>query len=140
MNNNAYELPVSLRYPKKRALAAFIKQLQWSLIKQLKPKKGSPCESGKILIPESLFDFFKENFKVNGRFRENSDLINFLQIENVAFFNEKNYCHFEKNLMRVRVGRTRKVKYLNKDLILKEISSGYYLFAYQFIRREVVSY
>jgi len=136
MNNNACMLPI---YPKKRALAAFKKHLQWSLITQLKPKKGSPCESGKILIPESLFDFFKEYFKVTGRFRENLDLINFLQIENIVFFNEKNYCLFEKSLMRVRVGRTRKIKYLNKDLVIKEISSGYYLFAYQFIRREDVS-
>ncbi len=133
MNNNACMLPI---YPKKRALAAFKKHLQWTLITQLKPKKGSPCESGKILIPESLFDFFKEYFKVTGRFRENLDLINFLQIENIVFFNEKNYCLFEKSLMRVRVARTQ-IKYLNKDLVLKEISCGYYLFAYQFIRRDL---
>jgi hypothetical protein len=121
-------------YPRKRALASFIKHLKWSLIKQLKPKKGSPCQSGKILIPESLFNYFKDFFGVTGRFKANISFLNFLQIENIIFVNEKNYCHFEKALMRVRVIRTRKVHYLDKDLVKKEISCGYFLFSYQFNR------
>ncbi len=128
------EPSITLKYPRKRALAVFIKHLKWLIIKQLKPKKGSPCQSGKILIPGSLFNFFKDYFKVTGRFKENLTLLNFLQIENKIFVNDKNYCEFEKNLMRVRVGRTRNVQYLDKDLARKEITSGYFLFAYQFNR------
>jgi hypothetical protein len=125
-------------YPRKRALAAFIKHLKWSIIKQLKPRKGSPCQSGKILIPESLFYYFKDYFNVTGRFKTNLNFINFLQFSNKIFVNEKNYCYFDKKLMRVRIGRTRNIRYLDEDLVKKEINSGYFLFTYQFNRIDEV--
>jgi hypothetical protein len=126
--------PCSL--PKKRALASFTKQFQWKIASQLKPKARSTCDSGQILIPISLFDFFKNTFGVTGRFKPNETFMNFLKINNTRYMNNMDFCYFEKKNIKVKVSRTRKVVVLNENLEKEILVSGLYLFSYRFIRFE----
>ncbi len=103
---------------------------------QLKAKKRSRAESGKILIPSCLFEHFKAIYNVNGAFRPNLALMNTLSLINIRYINNTDYCSFDKKFIRVRVGRTRKVQF--KDCNMQNIDSysGHYLFSYRFIRYE----
>jgi hypothetical protein len=123
---------------KRDALAVFIKHFQWILIKQLKPRRRNPGESGKILIPEVLFDMFRNQFGVTGRFAVNEAAMDYFNLINIRYINNREYCHFENNEMVVRVSRTSKASLIDKDLNETKHSSGLYLFSYQFNRREEV--
>ena len=130
---------IKLTAPKKRALATFVKHFQWMIINQLKPRRRAhPCESGKILIPEDLFLMFKETFDLTGRFKVNETFINFLNMTNSLYINDREFCSYDNDSMQVRVGATRKAKNLDRDLVEKKITNGYFLFSYQFNRRESV--
>lgn len=131
--------PVRLQYNSdvpSRALAVFVKHFQWKLMSQLKAKKRSRAESGKILIPASLFEHFKATYHVSGAFKTNVALMDSLSLINIRYINNTDYCSFNKNLIRVRVGRTRKVQFKDCSMQNIDLYSGHYLFSYRFIRYE----
>jgi len=130
------ETSQSCQAPKKRALAVFTKQFQWKIASQLKPKARSTCDSGQVLIPISLFDFFQNTFGVTGRFKTNEAFMNFLKINNTRYMNNTDFCYFEEKNIKVKVSRTRKVVVLNEKLEKEILESGLFIFSYRFIRFE----
>ena len=120
----------------KKALAGFTNTFQRLVMKQLKPKSRAPSESGKFPISRSLFNSLKGTHGVTGHFRTNATFINFLSLENIRYFNNTDYCSFDKKLIRVRVGRTGNTSYLNQHLEEVLIKSNSCQFSYQFVRYE----
>ena len=113
-------------------LEHFKKQLQYLIINGLKPVKRKTISKGKILVNQSVFRSLKE-IGIRGRFSRNDSFIDNLQMTLRRNIDDFQYCECRPSSFQVRVGRTRTLKSNNK---LYE--SGSFIFAFQFVRFEVV--
>ncbi len=111
----------------------FKKLLKYKVMVQLKPQRRNISPSGHILIKKSLYKRFIE-CGVTGRYAFNAEAMEFLDLEEKRFIGANQYTYLKKETFQIRVSKEKKHRYLDHNLVQKEIQSGYFVFWYRFIQ------
>jgi len=107
-----------------RFLTAFLNQLKYMVLKQLRIRK-SPFQSGNFLIEKSVFNYLKAAFGISGAYRPNVLFMNFSKVINIRFLNETDYCCFEKGRFEMRfVSKETTFTMLNIFRVVNDISKN----------------
>ena len=91
------------------------------LSKLISTTHRSPHIRGEMEISGEFYLFMKDYFGFNGRFSDGGLLLDFFKFETERYFNENDYCDFDKQSFKIRLS-TKRLKYNDNNLETKLIT------------------
>ena len=113
--------------------SSFRKKIQTEILHGLR-SSNNIFTKGTIQLSSVIYTHLKEEFNLNGRFKNSSSLLLSLNLTKERYFNQKEFNTFEDSSFVVRIGKKRSAEYLDKNLNSKPIHSEYCFLTYKFMK------